>query len=285
MKNVCQTCLLDLQYGLPVQVRDHFLDGGGPEVPQSDVSLEYMAQQNDKMVEQGLIKWGQKRADEAIKRLARTTPYYKRNRAHICSFFLKGECRRGDECPYRHEMPPEESELSHQNFHDRYYGVNDPVAKKMLGKAGTAPKPTAPDDRTITTLYVGGIVDERIEEADIRDKFYGFGEVASIKLAHKAHCAFVTYTSREAAEEAIEALFDSLVVKGLRLRVAWGRPQEVGDVRALPAGDAAPGEAAAFFTLPAPPGMTYAAPVGTALPGVGHYPSQDPRRLGGARAR
>ena len=34
-------------------------------------------------------------------KLARTQPYYKRNRPHICSFFVKGECKRGEECPYR----------------------------------------------------------------------------------------------------------------------------------------------------------------------------------------
>ena len=34
-------------------------------------------------------------------KLARTTPYYKRNRPHICSFWVKGECTRGEECPYR----------------------------------------------------------------------------------------------------------------------------------------------------------------------------------------
>jgi pre-mRNA-splicing factor RBM22/SLT11 len=38
---------------------------------------------------------------EMLSRLARTTPYYKRNRAHICSFWVKGECKRGEECPYR----------------------------------------------------------------------------------------------------------------------------------------------------------------------------------------
>lgn len=36
-----------------------------------------------------------------LKKLARTEPYYKRNRPHICSFFVKGTCTRGDECPYR----------------------------------------------------------------------------------------------------------------------------------------------------------------------------------------
>ena len=38
---------------------------------------------------------------DLLMRLARTTPYYKRNRPHICSFWVKGECKRGEECPYR----------------------------------------------------------------------------------------------------------------------------------------------------------------------------------------
>lgn len=38
---------------------------------------------------------------DLLLKLARTTPYYKRNRPHICSFWVKGECKRGDECPYR----------------------------------------------------------------------------------------------------------------------------------------------------------------------------------------
>jgi hypothetical protein len=34
---------------------------------------------------------------------------------------VRGECTRGAECPYRHEMP-ETGELSQQNIKDRYYG-------------------------------------------------------------------------------------------------------------------------------------------------------------------
>lgn len=39
-----------------------------------------------------------------VQKLARSAPYYKRNRAHICSFFVKGECKRGAECPYRYDF-------------------------------------------------------------------------------------------------------------------------------------------------------------------------------------
>uniref|UniRef100_M1CUP5 RRM-containing RNA-binding protein n=2 Tax=Solanum tuberosum TaxID=4113 RepID=M1CUP5_SOLTU len=53
-------------------------------------------------------------------KLQRTTPYYKRNQAHVCSFYIRGQC----ECPYRHEMP-ETGELSQPNIKDRYYGQAD----------------------------------------------------------------------------------------------------------------------------------------------------------------
>lgn len=53
----------------------------------------------------------------------------------------------------RHEIP-EKSDLSNQNIKDRYYGRNDPVAKKMLsgfaGKQGLQP----PEDTSIVSLEV-----------------------------------------------------------------------------------------------------------------------------------
>src|SRR5690625_4918253 len=73
-------------------------------------------------------------SEQLLQKLARTEPYHKRNQAHVCSFFLKGECTRGSECPYRHELPTEDPALGQQNLRDRYYGVNDPVAQKILSK-------------------------------------------------------------------------------------------------------------------------------------------------------
>lgn len=116
-RNVCQTCLLDLQFGLPTQVRDTAL-GVKKQAPTSDINREYFAQNIENALENGIeggagpsgaINFG--KADpssrEMLKKLARNDPYYHRNRPHICSFFVKGECTRGDACPYRHEMPKE----------------------------------------------------------------------------------------------------------------------------------------------------------------------------------
>jgi len=142
LKNVCQTCLFDLEYGLPVQVRDAWSPANEVvSVPQSEVMREWFIQQQEKRFAEGgqtvyaAPPPGKMDANhEGVKglmKMRRTTPYYKRNRPHICSFYVKGECTRGQECPYRHEMP-DQGELADQNVKDRYYGVNDPVAKKIF---------------------------------------------------------------------------------------------------------------------------------------------------------
>ncbi|KAG5053487.1 hypothetical protein JHK87_005685 [Glycine soja] len=227
LKNVCQVCLLDLEYGLPVQVRDTALSiDSNDAIPKSDVNREYFAEEHDRRARAGIdyeSSYGKVRPNDTIMKLQRTTPYYKRNRAHICSFYIRGECTRGAECPYRHEMP-ETGELSQQNIKDRYYGVNDPVALKLLGKAVEMNTLEAPEDESIKTLYVGGL-DARVTEQDLRDHFYAHGEIESIKMVLQRACAFVTYTTREGAEKAAEELSNKLVIKGLRLKLMWGRPQ------------------------------------------------------------
>jgi pre-mRNA-splicing factor RBM22/SLT11 len=49
VKNVCQTCLLDLEYGLPVQVRDTALAVANV-APTSDINREYYAQNAERQV-------------------------------------------------------------------------------------------------------------------------------------------------------------------------------------------------------------------------------------------
>ena len=49
LKNVCQTCLLDLEYGLPIQVRDQALSIKD-NIAKSDVNKEYFIQNAEKHV-------------------------------------------------------------------------------------------------------------------------------------------------------------------------------------------------------------------------------------------
>jgi len=230
MKNVCQTCLLDLEYGLPIQVRDAALRVKD-DIPRSDVNKEYYIQNIDSEMSKvdtthalGSVGKAPAASDMLLK-LARTTPYYKRNRPHICSFWVKGECRRGEECPYRHETPTDPDDpLADQNIKDRYYGVNDPVAHKLMRRASTMPKLEPPEDKTITTLYVGNL-SEKIGEKELRDHFYQYGEIRSITLVPRQMCAFIQYVNRISAELAAEKTFNKLILGGRRLNIKWGKSQ------------------------------------------------------------
>ncbi|XP_010521918.1 PREDICTED: zinc finger CCCH domain-containing protein 4-like isoform X2 [Tarenaya hassleriana] len=294
LKNVCQVCLLDLEYGLPVQVRDTALNiSSHDSIPRSDVNKEYFAEEHDRKTRAGLdyeSSYGKIRPNDTIMKLQRTTPYYKRNRAHICSFYIRGECTRGAECPYRHEMP-ETGELSQQNIKDRYYGVNDPVALKLLGKAGEMGTLEAPEDESIKTLYVGGL-NSRILEQDIRDQFYAYGEIESIRILPEKACAFVTYTTREGAEKATEELCNKLVVNGQRLKLTWGRPQvpktepEGSDQAAKQQGIVSHGGMLPRAVIsqqqnqPPPPMPYYMHPPPPTHQDRPYYPSMDPQRMG-----
>ena len=154
-KNVCQTCVLDLDYQVPVQVRDHALGQEAQLLPKSDINREYFVQNLEKQIASGEFDAQNKgkvaRPSEVLSQLQRSGPMYSRNKAKICSFFVKGCCTRGAECPFRHELPQEvhkDESLAKQNIKDRYHGVNDPVAAKMLSKARKMPSlKEFPEDR------------------------------------------------------------------------------------------------------------------------------------------
>uniref|UniRef100_A0A7E4ZV46 Pre-mRNA-splicing factor RBM22 n=1 Tax=Panagrellus redivivus TaxID=6233 RepID=A0A7E4ZV46_PANRE len=238
MKNVCQTCLLDLEYGLPVQVRDQAL-AVKEQFPTQGANRDFFIQNAERAMANtdGTTPYGELALipnsgnNEILKKLAATRsrePYYARNAPHICSFFVKGECKRGDECPYRHEAPKAfDEKLSQQNIKDRYYGVNDPVAEKLTARAKAAPKLVTPADQTITTLYVGNIAcgDElKVNEEDLRNHFYQYGEIRQIHI-HKNQCAFIDFLTREGAELAAERSFGQTNINGQKLTIRWGRPQ------------------------------------------------------------
>ncbi|KAF8402853.1 hypothetical protein HHK36_010944 [Tetracentron sinense] len=151
LKNVCQVCILDLQYGLPVEVRDTMLSinsSSSDSIPRSNPNREYLAEEHDRKARSSGVEYYDEsyyylKPRPRILKFQRSAPYYERNQPRICSFYTRGECTRGAECPYRHEMPIT-GDLSQQNIQDRYHGVNDPVALKILNKAGESAGSSGP---------------------------------------------------------------------------------------------------------------------------------------------
>jgi pre-mRNA-splicing factor RBM22/SLT11 len=126
-KNVCQVCLMDMEYNLPVAVRDRLMGqgasgGAGPSadgtvaVPSSDVNKEFYWENQRKMLEEGTLQGfssgagaGGKIVGQSFEKLAKlsrntsSTPYYDRNLPKLCSFWCLQTCNRvtNSACPYR----------------------------------------------------------------------------------------------------------------------------------------------------------------------------------------
>ena len=348
-KNVCQVCIYDLQYGLPIQVRDQILAEEGCKdavvaVPQSDANRSWMTAQQERDIEQGKAIQGCVPTNTAaamkLQSMARMEPRYERNLPKLCSFFAKGECNRGVQCPFRHEMPRDRNDpLSKQNTKDRFFGNNDPVAGGMMKRqkekaekrrAELKARGGEGDERAVSTLYIrftdddgggGGGQKKRITEGDLRDKFYSFGEISSVRM-HADKGAFVEFTTPQATQHAI-ASTNRGNIHGRKVIVNWARVPKRGAISAGPqpthnvAGQggairpmAPPGgfknnnsasiagfKASSSLGVPRPGGGG-ASSLGVPRPGGGvirragagvergaapkpYYPSADPKRLGG----
>ena len=218
LKNVCQTCLFDLQFGLPVELRDKFLKKK-IEIPKEQANLDYFISKATENFENLNLPYYKPDAYKispeisTIKNMLNKTgdnnnddknKVIKRNQRYICTFFLRGECNRGDLCPYRHELIEDSDNDEHEidkingeenkkenqtetiknvkkqgtleNIKARYMGIEDPVARKILKNYSDKTPPEIPKDENIKTIVINDVLDESIKEKDVLNIFskYGF---------------------------------------------------------------------------------------------------------------
>ncbi|KAI1505956.1 RNA recognition domain-containing protein [Biscogniauxia marginata] len=229
MKNCCQCCMLDLQFGLPIQLRDAALKMVAPG-PGSEINREYFAQNNEKAIEEGHgteeYEKTDEKARELLRRLANSKPYFRKGR------------------------PIEDGNATNSTGGNPVVGAGvggpgpirtrDSRAAAAAGaKPGRRPFPSAaqlppgpkdylpPADKSITSLFVTGIEDD-LPEYKVRDFFKEHGKIKSLICSHMSHCAFINYETREGAERAAEACQGRAVIAGCPLRVRWSLPKAVG---------------------------------------------------------
>lgn len=113
-----------------------------------------------------------------------------------------------------------------ESIKDRFNGVNDPMAAKILAKVEDVNAPQPPADITLTTLYIGDIEEnEETSEASLKQAFEIYGKIQRVKYLKKQNTAFVLFFDRQCAEKAISALHDRFFIKGKRLKVMWAKSQ------------------------------------------------------------
>lgn len=253
LKNCCQSCMLDLSFGLPIVVRDAALKMVAPG-PGSDINREYYAQNHERDIEEGrggveAYEKTDEKARELLRRLAASEPYHKKQRRLEAS----GETEDASSEPTAQKQigyggygGKDGSTSTGNSSMSTYTSGNGPVrtrgapgtrgrgAPRGRGRGGgmgghsTAPITQAeiqpPADPNITSLFVTGVEDDLPEHA-IRTFFSPFGQIRSLICSHRAHCAFVNYADRAGAENAAAQCQGKAVVAGVPLRVAWGKPK------------------------------------------------------------
>jgi pre-mRNA-splicing factor RBM22/SLT11 len=251
-KNVCQVCIYDLQYGLPVGVRDKILKEHGSTgaltaVPQSKANRAWYTAQQERTLAQGenLVGDANSLAIAKLEEMANMAPRYERNMAKLCSFFARGECNRGLNCPFRHEMPRDRNDpMSNQDTKNRFFGTKDPVSKRILGRQRRKEEETKKEDadgydKARATLYLKFQGDEpypALTEENIRDQFYSFGEITSVRTqAHKGQ-AFVEFTQPDACELAVASMNRKSLLDR-KIYVKWARAPKRGEASGPKRGD------------------------------------------------
>ncbi len=239
LKNACQCCIMDLQFGLPIAIRDKALEMIAPG-PQSEINREYFAQNNERAIEEGkagLEEYdkGDEKARELLRKLAQSKPYFRKGRevneeGAPVSSGPSGTGRGGNPAvgagvggagPIR----------SRDSRAAAAAGARPGGGPRKLN-AITLPPPgpkdwQPPADKSLMSLFVTGIEDD-LPEHKIRDFFKAFGKLRSLVVSHMSHCAFVNYETREGAERAAAECKGRAVIAGCPLRIRWSQPKSIG---------------------------------------------------------
>ncbi len=238
LKNACQCCIMDLQFGLPIAIRDKALEMIAPG-PQSEINREYFAQNNERAIEEG--KAGIEEYDKAdekardlLRKLAQSKPYFRKGRevdeeGSPVTGGPSGSARGGDAAVGAGVGGPGPIRTRDSRA-AAAAGARPGGPRKANPAALPPPGPKdwmPPADRGLMSLFVTGIEDD-LPEYKIREFFKAFGKIKSLVVSHMSHCAFVNYESREAAEKAAVDCKGRAVIAGCPLRIRWSQPKAIG---------------------------------------------------------
>lgn len=212
--NCCQSCMLDIVYKIPLHLRDAALKMAG-------ISNEYEVGQMSKNREVKAIMAEKAEAKQKKKNTSDS------DRAEKAKEILQTLSER-----LSNTAPTQQSTQK-----------SAPVAKdfsKIVSKLPFGGSLTPPSDGSIKSFFIFGF-DTNVPQYTITDYFGKFGTVASTKVVHKARCGFVTFATRQIAEQCAQSIqkekanqknqsIAGLVILDSRfpMRVAWGSPKPLG---------------------------------------------------------
>ncbi|CCH44282.1 Zinc finger CCCH domain-containing protein 49 [Wickerhamomyces ciferrii] len=210
-RNCCQSCLMDLTYGIPIQLRDAALKMAGVEnisnqEPQNEISKLYVANNLEQFPKIGgaSITSDSDKAREILTKLSMAS------KNKIAPKSIKNE-----------SLP------SHINKID---------VTKIISKLPLNGSTTPPNDTSITTIFIFGI-DDSLPEYKITDFFENLNlKIKNFNCQHKSKAGFLTFQTRSDAEKAMSQIQSPqpgkpglLVIENIPLRITWGKERSLGN--------------------------------------------------------
>jgi hypothetical protein len=99
----------------------------------------------------------------------------------------------------RHEKPTD-NDLSNQNIRDRFYGRNDPVARKILGGFASQQGLAPPEDQTIVCLVFTSALEVNVSHIPVwADLLIRYPTPVYYDGTVPAYCSFVFYSFNTAS--------------------------------------------------------------------------------------
>ena len=260
-KNICQCCMTDLTFGLPVGVRDAFLKKAierGVEgvnetfgtLPKSRVGQDYLFNQlaDAKASAQAGTLLLKDDSTEAISSLmkgavAHTQGFdgFKFRLPPICAAWLNGSCKQKRNCPNRPccglykfpELSPKQAEQLEGDLKsigpDRI-SLSDDVKRRLQSKVDSdrneANREGSRHDHANKTLFVSKLGPE-VNEAALKSSFAKFSGVTRISLSEgndkRSKVAFIEFDTRANAEFVLS--LSGLMVGSSSAQLSWARPK------------------------------------------------------------
>lgn len=262
-KNCCQSCMLDLTYGLPLEIRDTALkmimsaanntNGGGKNGFLSIEQMNTSSNASNAVIRQYIAqnldaenKSAQDLEDEQRTKILKESEAARNFLKQIAMGFPQNKhllTSHQQEQARKTAASKDSSQQEDGNSKALAIDVGKIAAKLPLNGF---PKPF-PKDTSIRTIFVMGIEDD-LPEYVLRDHFLSVltssnkfdpksltSAISSSLCVHRSRCGFFTFKTREMAETVAQSTANSngkFTLNGCKLRLAWSNPKSLGTTNA-----------------------------------------------------
>lgn len=214
-RNCCQACSADIDFQIPLELRDAAIKLAGLENPWSventSKNREVRANIGNKL-EKTLREGEKKSADE--------------KKEQILAILVKLAEKLGSHAPSNPSVHKERSSGNSKEL---------TLAIANLPFGGTL---SFPKDETATSFFVFGFSAE-MPQYKLQEFFEQHGQVESVKIIHRARCGYVMYQNRALAEKCASYISEYglssnpntaglVLVDNQPIRISWGNSQKIG---------------------------------------------------------